>query len=140
MIVRNTPWIFIGLAGAALIFLYFIDYSVQPSMDSFSKVSEPQALNGEKSNNVVSSYAQLTPFTSQYKDFPKKLASPLFTDAKGNVTKLKTILYWNEFYGRYDTFDFGYGHEAFVEKGCAYSGCFATKDRSMMSVEEVRSK
>ena len=45
----------------------------------------------------------------------------------GTLRRLKTVLYWNEFYGRYDTYDFGYGHEAFVEKQCAVSGCFATK-------------
>ena len=44
-----------------------------------------------------------------------------------NKTRLKTILYWNEFYGRYDTYDFGFGHEAFLEKNCAVSNCFATK-------------
>lgn len=49
-----------------------------------------------------------------------------------NKTRLKTILYWNEFYGRYDTYDFGFGHEAFLEKNCAYSNCFATKDRSLL--------
>jgi hypothetical protein len=48
-------------------------------------------------------------------------------------------LYWNEFYGRYDTFDFGYGHEAFLEKGCAHSGCFATKDRTLLPIEQVNS-
>jgi len=138
MIVRNTPWIFIGFVFVALIFLYFIDHAVIPSVDTFSKVSEPLALNSDKSNNVMSSFAQLPPFTSHYKDLPRiPAASPLFTDLKGNVTKLKTILYWNEFYGRYDTYDFGYGHEAFVEKGCAYSGCFATKDRSLMSIDQV---
>ena len=36
-------------------------------------------------------------------------------------------MYWNEFYGRYDTYDFGFGHEAFLEKNCAVSNCFATK-------------
>ena len=55
---------------------------------------------------------------------------------KNNKTRLKTILYWNEFYGRYDTYDFGYGHEAFVEKQCPYSNCFATKDRSILPLEE----
>eukprot|EP00093_Oithona_nana_P007513 07513.XXX_139120_130865_1 [CDS] Oithona nana genome sequencing. len=49
-----------------------------------------------------------------------------------NKTQLKTILYWNEFYGRYDTYDFGFGHEAFVEKNCAFSNCFATKDRNLL--------
>ena len=45
----------------------------------------------------------------------------------GTLRRLKTVLYWNEFYGRYDTYDFGYGHEAFVEKQCAVTDCFATK-------------
>lgn len=53
-----------------------------------------------------------------------------------NRTRLKTILYWNEFYGRYDTYDFGFGQEAFVEKGCAFSNCFATKDRTMLPIDE----
>jgi hypothetical protein len=66
----------------------------------------------------------------------KKRVSPLYQGT--NSTKLKTILYWNEFYGRYDTFDFGYGHEAFMEKGCSYSGCFATKDRTLLPIDQVR--
>ena len=48
------------------------------------------------------------------------------------MRRLKTILYWNEFYGRYDTYDFGYGHEAFVEKQCGVADCFATKDRNLL--------
>ena len=48
----------------------------------------------------------------------------------GTFRRLKTVLYWNEFYGRYDTYDFGYGHEAFVEKQCAVADCFATKVRT----------
>ena len=44
--------------------------------------------------------------------------------------------YWNEFYGRFDTYDFGFGHEAFVEKGCAFSNCFTTKDRTLLPIEE----
>ena len=56
-----------------------------------------------------------------------------FTAENGkNKTRLKTILYWNEFYGRYDTYDFGFGHEAFLEKNCAVSNCFATKDRNLL--------
>lgn len=45
-------------------------------------------------------------------------SNPLLIGSAKNGTqrRLKTILYWNEFYGRYDTYDFGYGHEAFVEK------------------------
>ena len=54
-----------------------------------------------------------------------------------NKTRLKTILYWNEFYGRYDTYDFGFGHEAFVEKNCAYTNCFATKDRHLLPSIEM---
>ena len=48
-----------------------------------------------------------------------------------SARRLKTILYWNEFYGRYDTYDFGYGHEAFVEKQCGVADCFATKVRNI---------
>ena len=51
----------------------------------------------------------------------------------GTQRRLKTILYWNEFYGRYDTYDFGDGHEAFVEKQCSFADCFATKDRNFLS-------
>lgn len=52
--------------------------------------------------------------------------SPLIVNVK-NRTRLKSILYWNEFYGRYDTFDFGFGNEPFHENGCQYTNCFATK-------------
>ena len=52
---------------------------------------------------------------------------------KNKTIPLKTILYWNEFYGRYDTYDFGFGHEAFLEKNCKYSNCFATKGTCFMS-------
>ena len=61
--------------------------------------------------------------------------SPLIVVGK-NRTRLKTILYWNEFYGRYDTYDFGFGHEPFLENGCKYSNCFSTKDRTMLPLEE----
>ena len=44
--------------------------------------------------------------------------------------------YWNEFYGRFDTYDFGFGQEAFQEKGCAFTNCFTTKDRNLLPVEE----
>lgn len=46
--------------------------------------------------------------------FQLRPPNPLFIGR--NKTRLKTILYWNEFYGGYDTFDFGYGHQAFTEK------------------------
>ena len=65
---------------------------------------------------------------------PQKFHQPLRNRQLllNNKTQLKTILYWNEFYGRYDTYDFGFGHEAFVEKNCAFSNCFATKDRNLL--------
>ena len=65
---------------------------------------------------------------------PQKFHQPLRNRQLllNNKTQLKTILYWNEFYGRYDTYDFGFGHEAFVEKNCAFSNCFATKDRHLL--------
>ena len=44
--------------------------------------------------------------------------------------------YWNEFYGRFDTYDFGFGQEAFQEKSCAFSNCFTTKDRNLLPMEE----
>ena len=75
--------------------------------------------------------------TTQSEANRRTRVSPLYTINGANSTKLKTILYWNEFYGRYDTFDFGYGHEAFVEKGCAYSACFATKDRTLLPLDQV---
>ena len=63
-----------------------------------------------------------------------KRHNPLFIGSGKNKTRLKTILYWNEFYGRYDTYDFGYGREAFLEKQppCRYTNCFATKDRKLL--------
>ncbi len=43
----------------------------------------------------------------------------LYSGPNRTGSRLKTVLYWNEFYGRYDTYDFGYGHQAFQEKeGC----------------------
>ena len=47
-----------------------------------------------------------------------------------------TCRYWNEFYGRFDTYDFGFGQEAFQEKGCAFTNCFTTKDRNLLPLEE----
>ena len=85
---------------------------------------------------------QLGPFIgSKYKKsikwntiihFVSSFRPPYLTLNDKNKTQLKTILYWNEFYGRYDTYDFGFGHEAFIEKNCPYSGCFATKDRHLL--------
>ena len=46
------------------------------------------------------------------------------------------IRYWNEFYGRFDTYDFGFGQEAFQEKGCAFTNCYTTKDRNLLPIQE----
>ncbi|CAB4060076.1 FUT-1 [Lepeophtheirus salmonis] len=64
--------------------------------------------------------------TYQYKEdllmYRGSKAPWLLRKPDGNTTRLKTILYWNEFYGRYDTYDFGYGHDPF--------------DRALMSLDE----
>ena len=36
----------------------------------------------------------------------------------------------------YDTFNFGFGNEPFVENGCEWTNCFATKDRTALPVDE----
>ena len=102
MIYRNAPLIFLLVCGIIL----FIVYSSEdgPNGSSMNTANKPTTY---------------------------KKPSYLTLNDK-NKTELKTILYWNEFYGRYDTYDFGFGHEAFIEKNCPNSGCFATKDRHLL--------
>ena len=52
------------------------------------------------------------------------------------IKYISPIRYWNEFYGRFDTYDFGFGQEAFQEKGCAFTNCYTTKDRNLLPIHE----
>jgi len=105
MIYRNAPLIFLVVCG----FILFIFYTAE-----------------DQSPTAIASPLQ----SQKFLQLPPKL----MTQAENgkNKTRLKTILYWNEFYGCYDTYDFGFGHEAFLEKNCAVSNCFATKDRNLL--------
>ena len=109
MIYRNAPLIFLLVCG----FILFIFYTADDQSPNFSSSGS----NFEQSSNNL-----------LHKSLPPKL----FSGTGKNRTRLKTILYWNEFYGRYDTYDFGFGHEAFVENNCPVSNCFATKDRNLL--------
>ncbi len=108
MIYRNAPVIFLLVCGFILFIFYTADDQQNGNMTGASQQASAEA-------SVAS---------------PLRIPPKLFTGQ--NKTRLKTILYWNEFYGRYDTYDFGFGHEAFLEKNCAYSNCFATKDRHLL--------
>ena len=107
MIYRNAPLIFLLVCGIILFIVY----------------SSEDGPNGSSMNtaNKPSTYKKPSYLTLNDK----------------NKTELKTILYWNEFYGRYDTYDFGFGHEAFIEKNCPNSACFATKDRHLLPSLEM---
>ena len=48
----------------------------------------------------------------------------------------KRILYWTPYFNS-DDFRFGFGHEAFVERGCAVSDCEATADRGLIGEVDV---
>jgi hypothetical protein len=109
MLYRNAPLILLVVCGLILFIFYTADDQ------------SPGTSPGPGSNSLL------------HKGHKGRHASAIdIPNGKNNKTKLKTILYWNEFYGRYDTYDFGFGHEAFVEKNCAYSNCFATKDRGLL--------
>ena len=97
MLLRNAHWILL----AVCVFLVYIIYSASDE--------QPPSLDAD----IVTAAAEAK-------------RSPLIVNVK-NRTRLKSILYWNEFYGRYDTFDFGFGNEPFHENGCQYTNCFATK-------------
>jgi len=69
------------------------------------------------------------------KDFASPLRLPPWH--VNRTYKYKTVLYWNDFYGAKDVYDFGFGREAFAEKCLGVAkDCFATADRSLMGVDE----
>ncbi|XP_040582158.1 alpha-(1,3)-fucosyltransferase C isoform X2 [Lepeophtheirus salmonis] len=117
--IKNLPMLFIVM----LFILFYFGYN----LDSKQSRSSFDA--------AVFEYS-----TYQYKEdllmYRGSKAPWLLRKPDGNTTRLKTILYWNEFYGRYDTYDFGYGHDPFVENNCKVSDCYATKDRALMSLDE----
>jgi len=45
--------------------------------------------------------------------------------------KLKKILFYNDYYGRYDFF-FGFGHQTFIDEGCDVTNCFTTSNKSLL--------
>jgi alpha-1,3-fucosyltransferase len=49
---------------------------------------------------------------------------------------LKTILYWNSFFGKKD-FTFGFGQQPFVNAKCPTATCYATDDRSLFNESDV---
>ena len=101
MLYRNAPFL---LASACLCLLY-----VMYSGDD--KVAGPSPSSPKHASLLFASDQQ----RQRRPPHPDSLYSG------PNRTRLKTVLYWNEFYGRYDTYDFGYGRQAFAEKeGCRY--------------------
>ncbi len=49
---------------------------------------------------------------------------------------LKTILYWDSFFGKKD-FTFGFGQQPFVNAKCPTATCYATDDRSLFNESDV---
>jgi alpha-1,3-fucosyltransferase len=49
---------------------------------------------------------------------------------------MKTILYWNSFFGKKD-FTFGVGQQPFVNAKCPTATCYATDDRSLFNESVV---
>jgi len=49
---------------------------------------------------------------------------------------LKTILYWNTFFGRKD-FAFGFGRQPFVDAKCPTATCYVTDDRTLFNRSDV---
>lgn len=117
MLVRNAHWIL-------LVILFFLVYIIYTASDE-SPNNSPNA--------SFDAFPREKPGVSSSQNH---LRSPLIVGAGANRTRLKSILYWNEFYGSYDTFNFGFGNEPFVENGCEWTNCFATKDRTALPVDE----
>ena len=123
MLFRNAPWVLL-LVVAFLVLVVYISDDQPPAAHP-----NTAALRGHERSPKAS--AEVTAGRTGY---PTLRPNPLVVGK--NKTRLKTILFWNEFYGSYSTYDFGYGHEAFVDNQCKVSTCFATKDRTILPVEQ----
>ena len=44
---------------------------------------------------------------------------------------LKKILFYNNFFGQTD-FNFGFGHQRFIDEGCNVTNCYATSNKSLL--------
>ena len=130
MLYQNAPFVFLTVC----VFLVYIIYSA----DDSSAISDGGSSTASASEVGRPPPPKPRPPAQAAAAFKREKKNPLVVGSSknGSERRLKTILYWNEFYGRYDTYDFGYGHEAFVEKQCAYSDCFATKDRHLLPVDQ----
>ena len=140
MLYQNAPFVLLTVCLFLVYIIYTADDTTPGSSNAQhdklnsaqehnSDIRKPNGANNgafQNSRHLKQSHLQQPGQQQQQQPRP----SPLVVGK--NKTRLKTILYWNEFYGRYDTYDFGYGHEAFVEKRCKFSNCFATKDRNLL--------
>ncbi len=107
MLYRNAPF----LLATVCLFVVYIIYTGEDKMSSSSSSSPSPSPK----------HASLLFASEQQQQQLRRPPHPDSLYAGPNRTRLKTVLYWNEFYGRYDTYDFGYGHQAFKEKeGCEY--------------------
>ena len=52
------------------------------------------------------------------------------------VPTLKTILYWNSFFG-FDDFNFGFKQQPFIDAKCPIATCFLTNDRTLFNQSDV---
>ncbi|XP_059087672.1 alpha-(1,3)-fucosyltransferase C-like [Tigriopus californicus] len=126
MLYRNAPWILLLVC----IFLVLVIYTTDDRSPSPGKASLESARMASHLDPSPGKFVQSTVFTSKASIRPNPLV------IGKNKTRLKTILYWNEFYGRYDTYDFGYGRQAFLDNQCRVSTCFATQDRSLLPIDQ----
>ncbi len=97
MLYRHSPFI---LASLVLFLIYYL-YSSSSSNNNSIELAQPSSQLSQEEHQE-----------QQERPVQRPRRPPTGPDGK----RLKTVLYWNEFYGRYDTYDFGYGHEAFKEK------------------------
>ena len=62
---------------------------------------------------------------------PKEPSVESFGLTESDFSKMKKILYYSDFFGRKD-FNFGFGHQIFIDEGCEVTNCYATSNNSLL--------
>jgi len=47
-------------------------------------------------------------------------------------SKLKKILFYNDYFDQRKDFYFGFGHQRFIDEGCEVTNCYATSNKSLL--------
>ena len=87
--------------------------------------------NTEKTNDD-DDVAEFKTFSKISKpETPKEPSLDSFGLTESDFSKMKKILYYSDFFGRKD-FNFGFGHQIFIDEGCEVTNCYATSNNSLL--------